>query len=90
MNIAIGKIKTVSPFRRLLTDFCTSPAAVIGFVVLVTLIIAALGAPIFAPQDSYDLKSLDIMDGQPVSRDHQYSAESGGAGGGSCGAVGEC
>ena len=64
MNIAIGKIKTVSPFRRLLTDFCTSPAAVLGFVELVTLIIAAWGAPLFAPQDSYDLKSLDIMDGR--------------------------
>jgi peptide/nickel transport system permease protein len=64
MNIAIGAVKTVSPFRRFVSDFCTSPAAVIGLVVFVILIIAALGAPIFAPQNSYDLQSLDIMDGR--------------------------
>lgn len=51
-----------SPWRRLASDFFASKLAVAGLVLLVMVIGAALLAPWIAPQNPYDIGSLDIMD----------------------------
>ncbi|MCY1667408.1 ABC transporter permease [Rhizobium sp. SL86] len=47
---------------RQLRDLVSSPEAVIGLVILLTLSFAAIFAPLIAPQNPYDLMQLDIMD----------------------------
>ena len=43
-------------------DFAESPIAVIGLVLCVVIVFAAIFAPLFTPQNPYDLAKLDIMD----------------------------
>lgn len=49
---------------RQIRAFLASPAAVVGLVVLVLLALIALFGPLVAPQDPYDLRQLDILDGR--------------------------
>src|SRR3712207_1308760 len=51
-----------SLLRRHVSTFFQSPGAVLGLVVLVTLVLLAVSAPLVAPQNPYDLSQLDIMD----------------------------
>jgi peptide/nickel transport system permease protein len=51
-------------FRRQFRSFVRSPGAVVGLVVLATIIVLAILAPIISPQDPYDLTQLDILDGR--------------------------
>ena len=53
-----------TPFRRFLADFFASRLATIGFVGLLAIVFIAIFAPWIAPQDPYDLRQLDIMDGR--------------------------
>src|SRR5690606_26272037 len=48
--------------RRFVAQFASSKSAVVALVVLVLAIAAALLAPWLAPQNPYDLASLDILD----------------------------
>ncbi|WP_445503331.1 ABC transporter permease [Microvirga sp. G4-2] len=50
--------------RRQIQHFMRSPGAVIGLVVLATMIVLAIFAPLISPQDPYDLTQLDILDGR--------------------------
>lgn len=52
-----------TPLRRAISDFCASRLAVAGAVVLLVIIGVALAAPLISPQNPYDLRQLDIMDG---------------------------
>lgn len=52
------------PFRRFLRRFAESKLAVLGLVLLSIVLLAALFAPLLAPQNPYDLTQLDIMDGR--------------------------
>lgn len=54
----------VSPLRRLVEDFCANPLAVAGLVLILAILLLAVIAPWIAPQNPYDLKQLDIMDGR--------------------------
>lgn len=49
-------------WRRFVAQFASSKSAVVALVVLVLAIAAALLAPWLAPQNPYDLASLDILD----------------------------
>jgi len=51
-----------SPWRRLVRDFFASRLATLGLVLLVLVLGAAVLAPWVAPQNPYDIGSLDIMD----------------------------
>ena len=51
-----------SPFRRVASDFAASRLALGGLAVLVLILIVALGAPLFSPQNPYNLAELDILD----------------------------
>ncbi|MBN9060857.1 MAG: ABC transporter permease [Rhizobiales bacterium] len=50
-------------WRRHLAAFFASPSAVLGLAVLAILLALAILAPWITPQDPYDLRQLDIMDG---------------------------
>jgi peptide/nickel transport system permease protein len=43
-------------------SFSRSPVAVISAIVLLIIVLGALGAPVIAPHDPYDLASLDLLD----------------------------
>ena len=49
-------------FRKFLTEFTRSTVAAIAVGVLILLIIVAVAAPVIAPQDPYDLSTINIMD----------------------------
>ncbi|MCH8531210.1 MAG: ABC transporter permease [Saccharospirillum sp.] len=50
------------PIWRVIRDFSKSHLAIMGLVLLLTIVIAALLAPWITPQNPYDLRSLSIMD----------------------------
>jgi peptide/nickel transport system permease protein len=52
------------PLRRALRAYFRSGSAVLGLVVLLTLVAIALLAPWISPQNPYDLMTLDIMNGR--------------------------
>ncbi|WP_266064472.1 ABC transporter permease [Brucella intermedia] len=50
-------------FNRLIGAYCRSPFAVLAFAVALLLILAAVFAPMIAPQNPYDLGAISIFDG---------------------------
>ena len=59
---APGLDRGESLLRRHASTFLASPGAVLGLLVLATLVLLAVFAPFIAPQNPYDLSQLDIMD----------------------------
>jgi peptide/nickel transport system permease protein len=57
-------VRVETPFQRFVSQFCESRLALVGFVVMVAIILAAIFAPWITPQNPYDLAQLDIMDGR--------------------------
>ncbi len=55
-----------SPFRELVLNFADSRMAIIAFVVLSVVVIAALMGPWITLQNPYDLAQIDIMDSRLV------------------------
>jgi len=53
-----------TPFRRILSDFLSSPTAVFGLVLLAAILTVAIAAPFISPQNPYDLAQLDVMEGR--------------------------
>ncbi|ARP92378.1 peptide ABC transporter permease [Bordetella genomosp. 9] len=54
--------KEQGPWRRFVADFFASKLATLGLVLLVLILGAAVLAPWIAPQNPYDIGTLDIMD----------------------------
>jgi peptide/nickel transport system permease protein len=54
---------TETPFRRVVSDFCASRVAVGAAFVLLAIAVIAVAAPLISPQNPYDLRQLDILDG---------------------------
>lgn len=52
-----------TPLRRIVADFCKSRVAVGAAFVLLAIVVIAITAPLISPQDPYDLRQLDILDG---------------------------
>jgi peptide/nickel transport system permease protein len=52
------------PLRLFVAQFAASPLAVLGLAILLALVVPSLLAPWIAPQDPYDLATLDIFDSQ--------------------------
>lgn len=61
MQDVLKRADVETPFRRFARQFFSSKIAMIGFVLLVLILFAALFAPWLSPQDPYDLSSLDVM-----------------------------
>jgi len=53
-----------TPFRRFVSDFSANRLALMGLALLTVFVAAALCAPWVAPQNPYDIGSLDILDSQ--------------------------
>jgi peptide/nickel transport system permease protein len=51
-----------TPLRRFVANFLEDRVAVTGLVLLAIIVALALAAPLIAPQNPYDLASVDIMD----------------------------
>jgi peptide/nickel transport system permease protein len=51
-----------TPFQRIVGDFGADPVAVFGLVLLTTIMLVAIFAPLISPQNPYDLAQLDVMD----------------------------
>ncbi len=51
-----------TPFRRFARNFFSSKIAAAGAVILSLIVLAAIFAPVIAPQNPYDLAQIDIMD----------------------------
>ncbi|GGC12237.1 peptide ABC transporter permease [Oxalicibacterium flavum] len=51
-----------TPWRRFVRDYFASRVALFGTVLLLALVLAAVFAPLIAPQNPYDLSQIDIMD----------------------------
>ncbi len=54
--------KEQTPFRRFARQFLESKLAVLGLVTLGLIILIAIFAPWLAPQNPYDLATLDVLD----------------------------
>ncbi|WP_180900546.1 ABC transporter permease [Martelella soudanensis] len=53
-----------SPFRQVLSALLRDKLALSGIIIVTTFVLAAVFAPLIAPQNPYDLAQLDIMDGR--------------------------
>jgi len=59
---APAAVRVETPLRRFLADFCASKLALLGVVLLLLTVGAALFAPWIAPQNPFDIGTLDILD----------------------------
>lgn len=53
-----------SPFRQAISALLNDKLALLGIVLVLIFVVAAILAPIIAPQNPYDLAQLDILDGR--------------------------
>ena len=53
-----------TPLQRIAADFAASRIAVFGMVVLGSIVLVAIMAPLISPQNPYDLAQLDVLDGR--------------------------
>jgi peptide/nickel transport system permease protein len=53
-----------SPFRQMISALLHDRLALAGILLVLVFILAAVLAPVIAPQDPYDLSQLDILDGR--------------------------
>jgi peptide/nickel transport system permease protein len=59
-----------TPFKRLRRNFMASKLAAFGLLLLALIVLAALFAPLIAPQDPYNLAALDLMDSRLAPGQH--------------------
>lgn len=67
--------KAEHPFRRFVSQYCHSPVAIVGLVVLVAIILVALLAPWISPQNPYDLGQIDVMDARLAPGETDFTGE---------------
>jgi peptide/nickel transport system permease protein len=53
-----------TPFRRFASDFRESRLAVAGLIILAAILAVAVLAPLLSPQNPYDLRQLNVLDGK--------------------------
>ncbi len=61
-NTANASAMERTGFAKFAADFSESPTAMIGLVLCIIIVLAAIFAPLITPQDPYDLANLDLMD----------------------------
>ncbi len=50
------------PWRRFAAEFAESRLAMAGLAMLAVIVVVAIAAPVFSPQNPYDLAQLDVLD----------------------------
>jgi peptide/nickel transport system permease protein len=77
MDAAIAIAPVETPLRRFTRQFFASKIALFGSITLLLIILAAIFAPIVAPQNPYDLAQIDILDSRLApgaqSSDHKLT-----------------
>lgn len=58
----VASAREETPLRRFMVRFAEDRIAVAGLVVFVLIVLAAVLAPLYAPQNPYDLARVDLMD----------------------------
>ncbi len=58
----IGNIVPETPLQRFARNYFSSRIAMAGFILLLLIVLAAIFAPLIAPQNPYDLSQVDILD----------------------------
>ncbi len=64
MTVTTMGEKSINPWRQFASEFAEKKLAVVGLIVFVALIFAAVFAPWITPQDPYDLTQIDFLDGR--------------------------
>ncbi|MGL4728006.1 MAG: ABC transporter permease [Bosea sp. (in: a-proteobacteria)] len=59
---ALPQVKEETPLRRIVRSFLEDRTAVFGLILFSIIVLAALAAPLIAPQNPYDLAKVDLMD----------------------------
>lgn len=62
IEVVDGTEGVQTPWQKFLSDYSESYVAVGAFVILLIIILAAILAPLFTPQNPYDLAQVDILD----------------------------
>jgi peptide/nickel transport system permease protein len=62
VSTAAAPVAVDTPLRRFLRDYLHSRIATAGLIGLLLIVLAAIFAPVLAPQNPYDLSTLDVMD----------------------------
>lgn len=57
-----AEAKEETPFRRFIRSFIEDRLALFGLALFILIVLLALAAPLIAPQNPYDLASVDVMD----------------------------
>lgn len=60
--VATPTAREETPFRRFARSFVEDRLALFGLALFVLIVLLALAAPLIAPQNPYDLASVDVMD----------------------------
>lgn len=67
--------KAEHPFRHFAEQYCYSPVAVVGVIVLVLIVLVALLAPWISPQNPYDLGQIDVLDARLAPGETDFTGE---------------
>ncbi len=67
--------KAEHPFRRFASEYCESPVAIFGLVLLAVIVFVAVLAPVISPQNPYDLAQIDVMDNRLAPGDTDFTGE---------------
>ena len=62
VSTVAAPVAVETPLRRFLRDYLRSRIATAGLIGLLLIVLAAMFAPVLAPQNPYDLSTLDVMD----------------------------
>jgi len=66
----LAPVREQTPLRRFAAQFLASKLAVLGLAVLGLIVLVALFAPWLAPQNPYDLATLDVLDARLAPGEH--------------------
>lgn len=58
----VSTVEVETPLQRFARQFAEDRVAVFGLLVFLTIVVLALTAPLYAPQNPYDLGRVDLMD----------------------------
>lgn len=61
-TVTIVNIAPETPLQRFARNYFSSRIAMAGFILLLLIVLAAIFAPLIAPQNPYDLSQIDILD----------------------------
>ncbi len=68
-------MREISPLRHNWDEFASSKLAVIGLILLLSIILVAIFAPLISPQNPYDQNQLDVMNNKLAPGEKSFSGQ---------------